>query len=116
VSFGATVNRRCSSIFSLASTAESGEESGLRQERASMSDPNTGAPETRDPVTGRRIWTVGTLKYTTFGLMMVFIWLLWGDFVWSLLDGHLPDILPLKLKELGAGDTLNVVINKTRRR
>ena len=56
---------------------------------------------------------VGTLRYTGFSLMMVFLWLLWGDFCYALLEENLPSVLPLKLNELGAGDTMNAVLNKT---
>jgi hypothetical protein len=28
----------------------------------------------------RKIWTVGTLTFTFSGLMLLFFWLLWGDF------------------------------------
>ena len=55
----------------------------------------------------------GTLRYTGFGMIMVFVWLLWGDFCFQLLDSNIPNILPLKLKELGAGDTTNAILNKT---
>jgi hypothetical protein len=57
--------------------------------------------------TTNRKFSVGTLKYTGFGLIMVFIWLLWGDFVFTMLDENVPGILPLKLNKLGAGDFLN---------
>jgi Na+/melibiose symporter-like transporter len=56
---------------------------------------------------------VGTLRYTGFGLLMVFIWLLWGDFCYSLLEENLPQVLPLKLKQVGATDTVNAVVNKS---
>src|SRR2546430_10284415 len=56
---------------------------------------------------------VGTLRYTGFGMLMVFIWLLWGDFCFTLLDQNIPNILPMKLKEIGAGDTTNSVLNGT---
>src|SRR5688572_18463016 len=46
-------------------------------------------------------------------MVMVFIWLLWGDFCFSLLDTHIPELLPLKLKQMGASDTANAVFNKT---
>lgn len=49
-----------------------------------------------------RIYTCGTLRYTTFGLFMVFFWLLWGDFTMCLMETVLPTILPLQLKSLGA--------------
>jgi MFS family permease len=56
---------------------------------------------------------VGTLRYTGFGLIMVFIWLLWGDLCFTLLDQNIPGILPLKLKQLGTGDTTNSILNGT---
>lgn len=49
-----------------------------------------------------RIHTCGTLRYTTWGLCMVFFWLLWGDFTMTLMETVLPAILPLQLKNLGA--------------
>jgi len=49
-----------------------------------------------------RIHSVGTLRYTTLGLCMVFFWLLWGDFTMCLMETVLPTILPLQLKALGA--------------
>lgn len=60
-----------------------------------------------------KIHKVGTLRYTAFGLFMVFIWLLWGDFIWTLLDGCIPGILPLKLNDMHASDMVNQVLNKT---
>ncbi len=62
---------------------------------------------------GHRIFTVGTLRYTTFGLVTLFFWLLWGDFFNSLLDTNVPSILPLKLNDLGADDATVVILNKT---
>lgn len=61
----------------------------------------------------KKTYTVGTLRYTAFGLGMLFFWLLWGDFVATLLDGCLPGILPLKLKDLGADDKTMVMLNRT---
>ena len=52
-----------------------------------------------------KIFSVGTLRYTTAGLVILFVWLLWGDFVFVLLDLDLPHIFPLKLQEMGAGNT-----------
>ena len=65
------------------------------------------------PLVGKAHFKVGTLRYTGFGMFMVFFWLLWGDFICSLLDGNVPGILPLKLNDLGAGDTVNIFLNKT---
>lgn len=33
-----------------------------------------------------KIWKQGTLTYTTFGLIALFFWLLWGDFTWAMKD------------------------------
>jgi MFS family permease len=53
---------------------------------------------------------VGTLTYTKIGLTTLFAWLLWGDFVWSIMEWAAPAILPPKLKQLGASNTLISVI------
>jgi Na+/melibiose symporter-like transporter len=66
----------------------------------------------RPPASEPRLYTCGTLKYTAFGLFMLFVWLLWGDFVWVLLDQSVPGILPFKLKDMGASDTVNQVLNR----
>src|SRR5690242_20095927 len=53
---------------------------------------------------------VGTLRYTMGGLVWVFIWLLWGDFVFTLMEAVSPAIVPLRLKELGISDWLLPVV------
>ena len=58
------------------------------------------------PQTPRKIWTVGTLSYTTAGLALLFCWLLWGDFAWSMKDRAIPPIMQLLFKKFGASDTL----------
>ena len=35
---------------------------------------------------GPRTWSVGTLTYTSGGLVALFLWLLWGDFAWAMRD------------------------------
>jgi maltose/moltooligosaccharide transporter len=62
---------------------------------------------------GRKVFTAGTLRYTTYGIISLFLWLVWGEFFWTILDHNIPSILPLKLKELGATDTLNALLNKS---
>lgn len=47
-------------------------------------------------------WTVGTLSYNRKGLLKLFAWLLWGDFMIMLMMSVLPQLLPLSLKSLGA--------------
>jgi MFS family permease len=65
--------------------------------------PNT--PPTQIPgEKSRIIWSVGTLTYTTTGLVVLFCWLLWGDFAWSMKDRAIPPILQLLLKKFEASD------------
>lgn len=66
------------------------------------------APAGTLPLSGGKpikVFSVGTLRYTTAGLVILFVWLLWGDFVFVLLDLDLPHIFPLKLHEMGADNT-----------
>jgi len=51
-------------------------------------------------------WRVGTLEYTAGGLAVLFFWLLWGDFAWSLKERAIPSVLQLLLKKHGASDML----------
>jgi len=50
-------------------------------------------------------YQAGTLYYTKVGLVMMFIWLLWGDFCFQIMEAVIPGILPLKLRSLGASNT-----------
>lgn len=52
-------------------------------------------------------FAVGTLRYTQLGIVSLFIWLLWGDFCFYLMETVIPNVLPLKLKSL---DAPNVVV------
>jgi hypothetical protein len=36
--------------------------------------------------TSPKIWRIGTLVYTTSSLIVLFSWLLWGDFAYQLRD------------------------------
>ncbi|HRJ70941.1 MAG TPA: MFS transporter, partial [Terrimicrobiaceae bacterium] len=44
----------------------------------------------------------GTLVYTKAGLFTLFVWLLWGDFCFTLMEAIWPNVLPLLLKSEGA--------------
>ena len=46
-------------------------------------------------------YSVGTLTYTRLGLLMMFLWLLWGDLVWTLMETVFPASMPLQLDRLG---------------
>ncbi len=43
----------------------------------------------------------GTLSYTKAGLFVLFAWLLWGDFCFTMMETVVPSIMPLKMKALG---------------
>jgi MFS family permease len=51
-----------------------------------------------------RRWSVGTLSYTIGGLIVLFFWLLWGDFALNLKDRAVPPTLQLLLRQYHASD------------
>ena len=53
---------------------------------------------------GTKLWRVGTLTYTTTALAVLFGWLLWGDFGWSMKERLVWPVLPMLLKRFGAND------------
>ncbi|MEI8195643.1 MAG: MFS transporter, partial [Phycisphaerae bacterium] len=55
----------------------------------------------------------GTLRYTKASLMVLFFYLLWGDFAFQLMETVAPAIMPLQLKELGASNTMMGIILST---
>jgi len=59
------------------------------------------------PLPKDKLWHVGTLTYTVGGLVVLFAWLLWGDFACSLKDRSVPSIFQLLLKKYGASDMIN---------
>lgn len=57
-----------------------------------------------------KTWTVGTLTYTGGGLAVLFLWLLWGDFAWSMKDRIVPPVVQLLLKRFEISDFLSGVL------
>jgi MFS family permease len=55
----------------------------------------------------------GTLTYTKMGLFVLFAWLLWSDFCFTMMEAVVPSILPLKLKGLGCSNWLMGLILTT---
>lgn len=49
---------------------------------------------------------IGTLTYTKMGLIALFIWMLWGDFCFTLMEILIPQLLPLTMKKLNASNAL----------
>lgn len=48
----------------------------------------------------KTLFRCGTLTYTRAALTMLFVWLLWGDFCFTLMETVVPSIVPLHLKNL----------------
>ena len=48
----------------------------------------------------QKIWKVGTLTYTTAGILALSFWMLWGDFVWSMKDRAIGPSSTLLFKEI----------------
>jgi maltose/moltooligosaccharide transporter len=63
------------------------------------------------PVVDR--YTVGTLVYTRAGLITLFGWLLWGDFIFNLMENVMPNLVPLILKDHGASNKAIAIIVTT---
>ncbi len=53
------------------------------------------------PPPTQKIYRCGTLTYTKLTLTTLFGWLLWGDFCYTMMETVIPNIFPLRLKELG---------------
>ncbi|MEI8246443.1 MAG: hypothetical protein WCI51_11460 [Lentisphaerota bacterium] len=62
---------------------------------------------------GSKAYHCGTLTYTKMGLFVLFAWLLWGDFCFTMMEAVVPSILPLKLKDLGCSNWLMGLILTT---
>jgi len=54
----------------------------------------------------QKSWSVGTLTYTAGSLLLLFSWLLWGDFAWNLKERAIMPIAQIMLKSLHSTDTL----------
>ncbi len=51
-----------------------------------------------------KIFTAGTLVYTTGGVISLFFWLLWGDFAWSMKERAVTSVATLMVKSFGISD------------
>jgi MFS family permease len=75
-----------------------------------MTKKNSPSLQDASPVNTYRC---GTLSYTKKGLFMLFAWLLWGDFCYTMMEVIIPSIIPLKLNSLGASSTLMTILLST---
>jgi len=56
-------------------------------------------------------YTCGTLTYTQKGLVALFVWILWGDFCFVLMETVIPSIFPLYLlRTLKASNTVTALL------
>ena len=69
---------------------------------------NESAPPEREPE--QKLWRIDTLTYTTAGLVVLFSWLLWGDFAWSMKERSVSKVLALLLKTFHASDFVTGVL------
>ena len=53
-----------------------------------------------------KVYHAGTLTYTKGALAILCIWLLWGDFCFTLMETIVPSIMPLKFKAAGAPNAI----------
>jgi len=60
----------------------------------------------QNPVGPGKTWKVGTLTYTAGGLVVLFFWLLLGDFAWSIKQRAVDPVAQLLLKKHEATDIL----------
>jgi maltose/moltooligosaccharide transporter len=53
-----------------------------------------------------KVYRAGTLRYTLGGVALLFTWLLWGDFCFTIFESIFAKFLPLYMKDLQASNTL----------
>ena len=82
----------------------------MREPQSSSQSP--AHPPELDPH-GRTIYRCGSLTYTKGGLVLLFAWLLWGDFCFTMMEAVVPSILPLKLRSLDSSNTTIALIMTT---
>ena len=63
-------------------------------------DQKLSAAETSPP----NLYRIGTLSYTKTALITLFIWMLWGDFCFWMMEALTPTLLPLMLKNHNANN------------
>ena len=76
----------------------------------SLSVPPQALQTSDSQTTQSGVWRVGTLVYTTGGLVVLFWWLLWGDFAWSLKERSVLPVLQILIRKFGGSDTYYSII------
>lgn len=52
----------------------------------------------------KKVWRAGTLVYSTGGLLLLAVWLLWGDFPWALKDRTVVPAATVLIKRIGVSE------------
>jgi len=68
--------------------------------------PPPTSPESISTQESLKLYRVGTLQYTVRGLVILFFWLLWGDFAMVFFTSIFGNFIPLYLKDLNASNSL----------
>ncbi|HEY8966512.1 MAG TPA: MFS transporter [Candidatus Methylacidiphilales bacterium] len=68
--------------------------------------PSLSSEGTAEASTSPRIYRAGTLRYTLRGLLILFLWLLGGDFAFTFFESIFARYIPIYLKDLQASNTL----------
>ena len=58
------------------------------------------------PVSDQSLYRTGTLSYTKKGLLVLSLWLLWGDFAFTFFESIFGRFIPIYLKDLNASNTV----------
>ena len=64
------------------------------------------APSANSLPTAKKIYQAGTLRYTLRGLLILALWLLWGDFAFTFFESIFSPFIPLYLKDFHASNKL----------
>ncbi len=67
--------------------------------------PESSAESAKERIS-KKVYSAGTLQYTLRGLVVLFLWLLWGDFAFTFFEQIFGRFIPLYLKDLHASNSL----------
>ncbi len=65
-----------------------------------------GCAQEAPPAEGQKLWRVGTLVYTTPALVLLFVWLIGGDFLENMRERGMQPVVQLLLKKFEASNLL----------
>ncbi|MBE6369917.1 MAG: SLC45 family MFS transporter [Lentisphaerae bacterium] len=58
-----------------------------------------------ETINGKTVYHCGTLDYTRKTLIYLFVWMLWGDFCYTMMEMLIPTLLPVVLKQHDVSNT-----------